>query len=85
MPLSPSRVAPRPHHIPTLRGRYLLFAVHGRTYAVEASCVKQVRRGEGALAGELLFLGAHEQIFATAKRTQRAPPESSMRIIGFSI
>jgi CheW-like domain len=58
MPLSPSRLAPRPHHTPTLRGRYLLFAVHGRTYAVEASCVKQVRRGEGAVDGELFFLDA---------------------------
>jgi len=57
MPLSPSRLAPRPHRAPTLQGRYLLFAVHGRTYAMEASFVKQVRRGEGAVDGELVFLG----------------------------
>jgi chemotaxis signal transduction protein len=57
MPLSPSHLAPRQRSTPTLHGRYLLFAVHGRTYAVEASRVKQVRRGEGAVDGELVFLG----------------------------
>jgi chemotaxis signal transduction protein len=57
MPLSPSRFAPRSHQTPTLQGRYLVFAVHGRTYAVEASCVKHVRRGEGVVDGELMFLG----------------------------
>lgn len=58
MPLSPSRFAPRLHHTPILQGRYLLFALHGRTYAVEASRVKQVRRGDGAVDGQLAFLGA---------------------------
>lgn len=57
MPLSPSHLAPRRQQAPTLQGRYLLFSVHGRTYAVEASRVKQVRRGEGAIDGELMFHG----------------------------
>jgi chemotaxis signal transduction protein len=57
MPLSPSRLAPRLHRTPTLQGRYLLFALHGRAYAVEAARVKQVRRGEGAVDGQLVFLG----------------------------
>jgi len=57
MPLSPSRLAPRAHRTPTLQGRYLLFAVHGRTYAMEACFVKQVRRGEGTVDDELQFLG----------------------------
>ena len=57
MPLSPSRLAPRLDQTPTLQGRYLLFAVHGRTYAVDVSYVKQVRRGEGMVDGQLVFLG----------------------------
>ena len=56
MPLSPSRFVPRSYQTPTLQGRYLLFGVHGRAYAVGASCVKHVRRGEGAVDGELVFL-----------------------------
>ena len=57
MPLSPSHLAPRPRATPTLRGRYVLFAVHGRTYAVEAPRVKHVQRAEGASGGEIVFLG----------------------------
>ena len=57
MPLSPSHLAPRRRVTPTLHGRYLLFSVHNRSYAVEASCVKHVQRAEGAADGELIFLG----------------------------
>jgi chemotaxis signal transduction protein len=57
MPLSPSHLAPRRRVTPTLHGRYVLFAVHGRTYAVEASRVKHVQRAEGTSEGEMVFLG----------------------------
>jgi CheW-like domain len=58
MPLRSSHLAPRRRVTPTLHGRYLLFSVHSRSYAVEASRVKHVQRAEGATAdGELIFLG----------------------------
>jgi hypothetical protein len=58
MPLSPSHLAPRRPAPPTLHGRYLLFSVHSRTYAVEAARVKHVQRADGAGEGEVLSLGA---------------------------
>lgn len=57
MPLSPSHLAPRLRPAPTLQGRYLLFSVHSRTYAVEAARVKHVQRADGAREGEVLAFG----------------------------
>jgi CheW-like domain len=57
MPLSPSHLVPHRPLMPTLHGRYLLFAVHGHTYAVEAARVKHVQRADGAGDGELLTFG----------------------------
>lgn len=57
MPLSPSHLAPRLRPAPTLQGRYLLFSVHNRTYAVEAARVKHVQRADGAGEGEVLSFG----------------------------
>jgi chemotaxis signal transduction protein len=57
MPLSPSHLAPRRVATPTLHGRYLLFAVHQRTYALEAARVKHVQRADAAADGETLSFG----------------------------
>jgi hypothetical protein len=58
MPLSPSHLAPRRRATPTLQGRYVLIAVHGRTYGVEAARVKHVLRADGVSGAEIEFLGA---------------------------
>ena len=62
MPLSPSHLAPRRPATPTLHGRYVLVALHGRTYGFEAARVKHVLRAENIQTGEIEFLGAAHAI-----------------------
>jgi chemotaxis signal transduction protein len=62
MPLSPSHLAPRRPATPSLHGRYVLVALHGRTYGFEAARVKHVLRAENIQTGEIEFLGAAHAI-----------------------